>query len=84
MPAVERYDLENECILLRQRRDSVERITFWIDLPGPNRTPEGHDPAKPYTAGWFKMKDGSLWRSAYLPPGMNTDEAERLLGEDDI
>jgi len=28
------------------------------------------------------MKDGKLCRYAYLPPGMSTEEAERLLGED--
>jgi hypothetical protein len=69
-------------MLLRQRHDSAERMTYWINIGGLNMTPEGHDPAKPYTAGWFKMKDGSLWRSSYLPPGMSTDVAERLLGED--
>jgi len=54
-----------------------------LDKPsGPESDSQGHDPAKPYASGWFKMKDGSLWRSAYLPSGMSMEEAERLLGED--
>jgi hypothetical protein len=68
-------------MLHHKRRDSVQRTTYWIDIGRPNRYPLGHAPAKPYTSGWSKMKDSSPWRSAYLPPGMSEEEAERVLGE---
>jgi len=68
--------------LLRQRWNSVERVTYYINIGGLNRFPQGRDPANPHASKWFKQQDGKLCRYVSLPSGMSPEEAERLLGED--
>jgi hypothetical protein len=64
---------------LEHQRQSV--TTIYNDIGGMDSYPEGHDPAKPYCAGWGGAVNGNGWRYVYLPPGMSPEEAERLLSK---
>jgi hypothetical protein len=66
-------------MLLEHQRQSAN--TIYIDVPRPNRHPQGQDPAKPYLKWSSKAADGKIWRCVYLPPGMSHEGAERLLGK---
>jgi hypothetical protein len=66
--------------LLESRERGVRRITIILDaaMRPPQECP---DPNRAAVGPWSIGKDGNLWRTAFIPRGIDEEEKRWLLGD---
>ena len=65
--------------LLKSRERGVRRITIVLD-PAMCHRSECPDPNQAAVGPWYIVKnDGNLWRTAFIPQGMDDETKRRLI-----